>query len=139
MVHCPRVVVIGGGPGGYPAAFLAADLGCEVTLVDTRANPGGVCLYQGCIPSKSLLHIARLINEAREAAAWGLSFAPPTVDLGKLREWKDGVVGKLTFGLGLVGKQRRVTFVEGRARLLDAHSVEVSRPGAGRSRAAHFR
>ncbi|MBI5546583.1 MAG: dihydrolipoyl dehydrogenase [Deltaproteobacteria bacterium] len=126
-----RVLVIGGGPGGYPAAFLAADLGCEVTLVDQKVNPGGVCLFQGCIPSKALLHVARLLHETREAGALGLGFAPPTIDLDKLRAWKDGVVGKLTGGLGLVGKQRKVRFVEGRARLLDAHSAMVAKAGDG--------
>ncbi len=131
MAQSARVVVIGGGPGGYPAAFLAADLGFEVTLVDPRLNPGGVCLFQGCIPSKALLHVARLMNEARDAAAWGLSYAPPTIDLEKMRHWKDGVIGKLTGGLGLVGKQRHVTFLEGRARLVDAHTVEVAREGGG--------
>ncbi len=127
MAATARVLVIGGGPGGYPAAFLAADLGCQVTLVDTRVDPGGVCLFQGCIPSKALLHVTRLLNEAREAEAWGVRFAPPSIDLAQLRNWKDGVVGKLTGGLGLVGKQRRVTFVEGRARLLDGHTAEVAR------------
>lgn len=127
QLQTPRVLVIGGGPGGYPAAFLAADLGCQVTLVDTRVDPGGVCLFQGCIPSKALLHVTRLLHEAREAEAWGVRFSPPAVDLAKLRAWKDGVVGKLTGGLGIVGKQRHVTFVEGRARLLDPHTAEVAR------------
>jgi dihydrolipoamide dehydrogenase len=102
-----------------------------VTLIDMRLNPGGVCLFQGCIPSKALLHVARLMNEARDAAAWGLLFAPPTIDLEKMRGWKEGVVAKLTSGLGLVGKQRHVTFLEGRARLVDAHTVEVAREGGG--------
>lgn len=129
-----RVVVIGGGPGGYPAAFLAADLGCQVTLVDTRVDPGGVCLFQGCIPSKALLHVTRLLNEAREAEAWGVRFSKPDIDLARLRAWKGQVVGKLTGGLGLVGKQRHVTFVEGRARLLDAHTAEVARARGGTER-----
>ena len=94
-----QLVVVGGGPGGYVAAFRAADLGMEVTLVDEEADPGGVCLYRGCIPSKALLHVAKLINESREAAAWGLDFARPAIDLQRLNDWKRQVVGKMTGGL----------------------------------------
>ncbi len=101
-----RVAVIGGGPGGYAAAFLAADLGMKVTLIDPEANPGGVCLYRGCIPSKALLHVAKLLEEAEQAKDWGIEFAPPKIDLAKLRTWKEGVVKKLTGGLGQLSKQR---------------------------------
>ena len=94
------VTVIGGGPGGYAAAFLAADLGMEVTLIDKEKNPGGVCLYRGCIPSKALLHAAKLINESKEAAQWGIEFADPKINLDRLRAWKNEVVDKLT------GRQR---------------------------------
>ena len=87
-----RVAVIGGGPGGYAAAFLAADLGMKVTLIDPEVNPGGVCLYRGCIPSKALLHVAKLLEEAEQAKNWGIEFAAPKVDLNKLRGWKEGVV-----------------------------------------------
>src|ERR1700689_3795692 len=80
-----RVAVVGGGPGGYAAAFLAADLGMQVTLVDPESNPGGVCLYRGCIPSKSLLHVAKLIEEAEQAKNWGIAFPAPTIDLARLR------------------------------------------------------
>src|SRR6266705_1605671 len=95
-----QLVIVGGGPGGYAAAFLAADLGLSVALVDPEANPGGVCVYRGCIPSKALLHVAKLLQEARHAAAWGVEFGEPRVDLGKLREFKDGVVKRLTNGTG---------------------------------------
>ena len=90
-----HVVVIGGGPGGYAAAFAAADLGMQVALVDPAENPGGVCLYRGCIPSKALLHVAKLITEAKHAAAWGISYQDPRIDLDKLRAFKDGVVQKV--------------------------------------------
>src|SRR5947208_5068372 len=96
-----NIAVIGGGPGGYAAAFLAADLGLKVTLIDPEANPGGVCLYRGCIPSKALLHVAKLIDESRQAKAWGIEYADPKIDLARLRSWKDGVVKQLTGVLGL--------------------------------------
>ena len=86
-----KVAVIGGGPGGYAAAFLGADLGLDVTLIDNEKNPGGVCLYRGCIPSKALLHVSALINESRHAANWGIEFAEPKIDLAKLRAFKEGV------------------------------------------------
>lgn len=109
-----QLVVLGAGPGGYAAAFLAADLGMEVVLVDLEPNPGGVCLYRGCIPSKALLHVAKLITESREAANWGVHFEPPRVDLPRLRAWKDEVVGKLTGGLGQLAKRRKIQYVQGR-------------------------
>src|ERR1700693_2043432 len=95
-----KIAVIGGGPGGYAAAFLGADLGLNVTLVDEEKNPGGVCLYRGCIPSKALLHVAKVIDEARHASAWGVSFGEPMLDLDKLRAFKQSVVDKLTGGVG---------------------------------------
>ena len=82
-----QLVVVGGGPGGYAGAFLAADLGLHVVLVDTEPNPGGVCVYRGCIPSKALLHVAKVIDESRHAKAWGVEFGEPKVDLAKLREF----------------------------------------------------
>src|SRR5690349_21097823 len=94
-----QVVVIGGGPGGYAAAFCAADLGLSVTLIDSEINPGGVCLYRGCIPSKALLHAAKLINETKEAASWGLYFGQPRIKVAELRDWKNKVVKQLTGGL----------------------------------------
>lgn len=124
--HAP-LLVIGGGPGGYPAAFLAADLGVEVTLVDAETNPGGVCLYRGCIPSKALLHVARVITESREAKEWGLTYAEPTIDLDKMRDWKNKVIQKLTGGLGTLTRKRKIKFIQGHAKLLSATSVEVEK------------
>ncbi len=120
-----RLVVIGGGPGGYPAAFFGAERGMDVTLIDTDAYPGGVCLHRGCIPSKALLHAAHLIDHARDAAEWGVRFGPPTIDLDKLREHKNRVVSKLVRGLGSLAKQRDVRYVQGYARFKDAHNVQV--------------
>src|SRR5712691_8808942 len=120
-----QLAVIGGGPGGYAAAFLAADLGMQVTLIDQEARPGGVCLYYGCIPSKALLHVAKVLEDARQAAHWGVTFAEPTIDVGKLRTWKEGVVQKLTGGLGDLCKRRGVTFLQGRATFLDATTLLI--------------
>src|SRR5216683_1321194 len=120
-----QLAVIGGGPGGYAAAFLAADLGLQVTLIDQEPNPGGVCLYRGCIPSKALLHVAKVLEDARQATNWGVTFAEPTIDVGKLRIWKEGVVRKLTGGLGDLCKRRGVTFVQGRAAFVDATTLIV--------------
>ena len=119
-----RVAVIGGGPGGYAAAFLAADLGMKVTLIDPEVNPGGVCLYRGCIPSKALLHVAKLLEEAEQAKNWGIEFAEPKIDLNKLRTWKEGVVKKLTGGLGQLSKQRKVEFVQGKAAFVNSTDTE---------------
>src|SRR5450631_3905668 len=110
-----NIAVVGGGPGGYAAAFLAADLGMKVTLIDREKNPGGVCLYRGCIPSKALLHVAALINESKHASAWGIEFGNPKIDVAKLRGFKDGVITKLTSGLGGLAKQRKVTYMQGEA------------------------
>lgn len=115
-----NLIVIGGGPGGYAAAFLAADLGMNVTLVDLEKNPGGVCLYRGCIPSKALLHVAKLISEAEEAKNLGVEFSKPKIDLDKLRKWKNGVVDKLTGGLGILSKQRKINFVRGKAGFINS-------------------
>lgn len=122
-----ELAVIGGGPGGYAAAFLAADLGMKVTLVDTEKNPGGVCLYRGCIPSKALLHTAKLIHEAREATNWGLSFGEPQIDLDKLRAYKNSVVQKLTGGTGQLAKARKINSIQGKAKFLNGTSVEIER------------
>jgi len=119
------LVVLGGGPGGYAAAFYAADLGMKVTLVDLEANPGGVCLYRGCIPSKALLHAAKVINEASEASEYGVEFGEPKINLEKLRSWKDSVVTKLTGGLGQLAKARKITFIQGRGSFLDSNTLKV--------------
>jgi dihydrolipoamide dehydrogenase len=121
------LVVIGAGPAGYPAAFMAADLGMDVVLIDQRLNPGGVCLYQGCIPSKTYLHAAKLIHEAREASDWGIHFSAPEIDLERLRKWKDEVVAKLTGGLGQLSLQRRIRFLQARASFADSHTLRLQR------------
>jgi len=123
--------VIGAGPGGYVAAFKAADLGLDVTLIDLAAAPGGVCLHRGCIPSKALLHVARLLDEAREAAAWGVHFGEPRIDLQELNDFKNGVVDRMTGGLSQLMRARHITYIQGRARLLDAHSLRVEEGGGG--------
>ncbi|MDT8324602.1 MAG: dihydrolipoyl dehydrogenase [Bacteroidota bacterium] len=127
------LVVIGGGPGGYAAAFYAADLGLEVTLVDTEENPGGVCLYRGCIPSKALLHVAKLINEAKEAKQWGVSFGEAKIDIDKLRSFKNDVVGKLTGGLGQLSKARKITYIRGFARFTDSSTLHIDEHGGEES------
>src|SRR6266568_5236125 len=122
-----RIAVVGGGPGGYAAAFLAADLGMKVTMIDPEVNPGGVCLYRGCIPSKALLHVSKLLEEAEQAKNWGIEFAEPKVDLNKLRGWKESVVTKLTGGLGQLSKQRKVEFVQGKAAFVNSTTVKVTK------------
>jgi dihydrolipoamide dehydrogenase len=131
-----QVAVLGAGPGGYAAAFYAADLGMRVTLIDEEKNPGGVCLYRGCIPSKALLHVARVIDEAAHADAWGISFPQPKIDVARLRAFKQGVVDKLTGGVGQVARMRKVTFLQGRATLTGANSLTVK--GAGGETALTF-
>ena len=126
-----NLLVIGGGPGGYAAAFLAADMGMNVTLIDLEKNPGGVCLYRGCIPSKALLHVAKLISEAEEAKNWGIEFSKPKIDLDKLREWKTGVVNKLTGGLGVLSKQRKINYIRGKASFINSSTVKVEKVGGG--------
>jgi len=122
-----RIAVVGAGPGGYAAAFLAADLGMNVTLIDPEVNPGGVCLYRGCIPSKSLLHVAKLIDESQHAKNWGVEFPEPKIDLAQLRNWKEGVVKKLTGGLGQLSKQRRVEYVRGHAAFENSNTLRVTK------------
>ena len=120
-----RVAVIGAGPGGYAAAFHAADLGMQVTLIDAEPNPGGVCTFKGCIPSKALLHAAKVLDEAKHAGAFGVTFGKPSIDVDKLRSWKDGVVKKQTGGLGILAKARKVEFVQGRASIVDGKTLSV--------------
>ncbi len=126
----PRLVVIGAGPGGYTAAFRAADLGLQVTLVERWPTLGGVCLNVGCIPSKALLHAARVIEEAHEMGANGIEFGAPKVDTAKLRDWKNKVVRQLTGGLGVLAKQRKVQVVHGTARFASPNQLEIERDGA---------
>ncbi len=122
-----KLAVIGAGPGGYAAAFLAADLDMNVTLIDPELNPGGVCLYRGCIPSKALLHVAKVIEESQQAKNWGIDFAAPNVDLLRLRTWKEGVVKKLTGGLGILSKQRKVEYIQGRAAFENSNTLRVTK------------
>jgi len=121
-----KLIVIGAGPGGYAAAFLAADLGIETMLIDKDVNPGGVCLYRGCIPSKALLHLAKIISEAEESKNFGVNFSKPKIDLKKIRTWKNDVVSKLTSGLGQLSKQRKIEYIQGTATFLDKNSIELT-------------
>ena len=121
------IAIVGGGPGGYASAFLAADLGMQVTLVDPEVNPGGVCLYRGCIPSKSLLHVAKLIEESQQSKNWGIEFAAPKIDLSRLRTWKESVVKKLTGGLGQLSKQRHVEYIQGRAAFDNSNTLRITK------------
>src|SRR6202007_2041259 len=127
MSENTNIAIVGGGPGGYAAAFLAADLGMSVTLIDPELNPGGVCLYRGCIPSKALLHVAKLLEEAHQAKDWGIEFGAPKIDLGRLRSFKENVVQKLTGGLGVLSKQRKVRYLQGRAAFENSTTLRVTK------------
>ena len=120
-----EVVVLGAGPGGYTAAFRAADLGKQVVLIEKYASLGGVCLNVGCIPSKALLHVARVITEADEVAHHGVTFAQPKIDIDKIRSWKESIIGKLTGGLAGLAKQRKVQVVHGTAKFTTPNSLAV--------------
>ncbi|MDD5179993.1 MAG: dihydrolipoyl dehydrogenase [Gallionellaceae bacterium] len=120
-----EVVVLGAGPGGYTAAFRAADLGKQVVLIEKHAALGGVCLNVGCIPSKALLHVAKVINEAGKAAHHGVNFAPPEIDIDKIRSWKESVIAKLTGGLAALAKQRKVQVMHGVAKFTSPNSLAV--------------
>jgi dihydrolipoamide dehydrogenase len=120
-----HIAVMGAGPGGYAAAFLAADLGMSVTLIDPEVNPGGVCLYRGCIPSKALLHVADLVDESQQARNWGVEYAPPHIDIPRLRSWKEGVVRKLTQGLGQLSKLRKIRYIQGHAGFENSSTLRV--------------
>jgi dihydrolipoamide dehydrogenase len=120
-----HVAVVGAGPGGYAAAFHAADLGMDVTLIDVETNPGGTCLYRGCIPSKALLHVAKLINDTREAAEWGLTFGAPEMNLEKVRQKTHSVVEQMTRGLGQLCQARRVRYLQARASFLDSKTLAI--------------
>jgi len=127
MAISTQLVVIGAGPGGYAAAFYAADRGMKVTIVDPEKNPGGVCVYRGCIPSKALLHVANVITESAHAADFGISFTKPTIDLAKLRDFKNKVVGQLTSGAGQVRNLRKVQHVQGMAAFRDARTLDIDK------------
>lgn len=119
------VAVLGAGPGGYAAAFHAADLGMKVALICEDARPGGVCLLRGCIPSKALLHIARILHEARDASQAGVAFAEPQIDLAKLRSWKNGVIEKMTGGLMDLARRRNVQFIHARGRFTNSQTLAL--------------
>ncbi len=131
-----EVVVLGAGPGGYTAAFRAADLGMKVALVERWPQLGGVCLNVGCIPSKALLHAAKVIEDAEAMRGAGLNFGKPQIDATKLREWKDKIVGKLTSGLATLAKQRKVEVIRGTGKFVSPHEIEVA--GNGGSRRVSF-
>ncbi|MDX1719116.1 MAG: dihydrolipoyl dehydrogenase [Salegentibacter mishustinae] len=121
-----ELVIIGAGPGGYAAAFHAADLGIKVTLIDPEVNPGGVCLYRGCIPSKALLHLSKTKEEAMQASKWGMKFEEPKIDIKKVASWKEKVVKKLTEGLGQLSKARNIEYIQGKAKFTGKNELEVS-------------
>jgi dihydrolipoamide dehydrogenase len=121
-----QVLVLGGGPAGYAAAFTAADLGLQVTLVELDANPGGTCLYRGCIPSKALLHVAKVIHEAEESAHFGLKFAKPEINIDRVREATRDIVKKMTGGLGRLCKARKINYIQGRGSFIDSHNMHIS-------------
>lgn len=132
-----QVLVIGAGPGGYTAALRAADLGLQVTLVDTRPTPGGVCLHVGCIPSKALLHAAELIHRAADASDAGLTFERPRIDLERMRAWKSGIVEKLTRGILTLCKKRSVEYISAKASFEDPHTVRLEGGEVARIRFRH--
>jgi dihydrolipoamide dehydrogenase len=121
-----KLVVLGGGPGGYAAAFLAADKGIDVTLIDAGKKPGGVCLHRGCIPSKTLLHLAHLINETKEAKTWGIDFGEPKIVLDTVRNSKNQIIDKMATGLAQLCKQRKVEFVSGKGKFKDSQTIEIN-------------
>lgn len=125
--HSTKLAVIGGGPGGYAAAFYAADHGLEVTLIDNEINPGGICLYRGCIPSKALLHAAKILSEAKAAKQLGIEFEDPKIHLNRLRDWKRNVVSQLTGGLGQMVKLRKVKYIQGIASFLNPNTLKIQK------------
>ncbi|MGO9413770.1 MAG: dihydrolipoyl dehydrogenase family protein, partial [Syntrophobacteraceae bacterium] len=131
------LLVIGGGPGGYAAAFRAADLGMDVTMVEADPRPGGVCLFRGCIPSKTLLYVTELMHDARRASDMGVTFAEPKLDLGRLREWKDKVIDRLAKGLVELTKRRGILYMQGQAALEDSSHARVQNTGSSHIRFKH--
>jgi dihydrolipoamide dehydrogenase len=121
-----ELVIIGAGPGGYAAAFHATDLGIKVTLIDPEVNPGGVCLYRGCIPSKALLHLSKTKEEAMQASKWGMKFEEPKIDIKKVASWKEKVVKKLTEGLGQLSKARNIEYIQGKVKFTGKNELEVT-------------
>ncbi len=132
-----EVLVVGAGPGGYAAAFRAADLGMGVTLVDTEKRPGGECLFRGCIPSKTLLYLAELLSDAKRSSEMGVTFGKPRVDLDKIRAWKNQVIDKLTGGLLTLCKRRKIQWVQGRAIFEGSDRVRLEESEISRIRFRH--
>ena len=120
-----QVVVLGGGPGGYAAAFLAADLGMEVTLVEANSRLGGTCLLRGCIPSKALLHVAKVVSEAEEMADWGVDFPKPKINIDKTRARKENVIETLSGGLAQLAKRRKVRRIHARGIFVDSQTLQL--------------
>ncbi len=137
MSEKKQVVVLGAGPGGYAAAFQASNLDLKVTLIDPKPDPGGVCLFHGCIPTKALLHIAAVKDEAAKAEEWGLSFSGVKVDVDKVRKWKESVVKQLTGGLGQLAKARKVEYLQGMAKLTGKNTLEFT-PADGDKKEIEF-
>lgn len=125
MTMQTKLCVVGGGPGGYAAAFLAADLGLDVTLIEARKTAGGTCLFEGCIPSKALLHLAGLVSETKAVSACGMTFSQPHIDVDKVRAWKQSIVEKLSNGLAQLTKQRKIKTMQGLAKLQNTHTLLV--------------
>ncbi len=131
------LLVIGGGPGGYAAAFRAADLGLDVTLVEMAPEPGGVCLYTGCIPSKTLLYVTELMHDARRSSGMGITFEEPKIDLGMLRAWKNTVIGKLAKGLSGLVQRRGILYIRGKATFEDSNHARVQNGASSHIRFKH--
>jgi len=132
-----EVVVLGGGPAGYPAAFRASDLGKKVVLIDPEPNPGGVCLYRGCIPSKALLHVGAFLDEAKESQHFGVTLGPAKIDLDQLRSYKNQVVQKITKGVGTLTKSRKIQHIQGLGKFEDSHHILVTKTD-GSTLKVHF-
>lgn len=126
MSEKKQLIVLGAGPGGYAAAFQASNLGLNVTLIDPKPDPGGVCLFHGCIPTKALLHLAAVKDESEKAADWGLTFSGVKVDIDKVRKWKESVVKQLTGGLGQLAKARKVEYLQGTAEFTGENTLEFT-------------
>ena len=125
--HVHELVIIGSGPGGYACAFRAADLGISVTLIEKDTNLGGVCLNRGCIPSKALLHISDVLNEAREASKIGLYFDAPKINIDKINNWKDDLVNNLSSGIEGLAKRRNIKIINGIAKFVSANEISISK------------
>ncbi|HET56785.1 MAG TPA: dihydrolipoyl dehydrogenase [Ignavibacteria bacterium] len=126
-----KIIIIGAGTGGYGAAFMSADLGMDVTLIDKNDQAGGVCLQRGCIPSKALLHVAKLLNEAKEAEHWGIKFGKPEIDVDRIRTWKNEVISHMTGGLKQLIKQRKINFIQGTAEFVNSNKIKVDKDDGG--------